>query len=228
MAYKNIDDARRYKREYMERDYVKEREKLYRLRNKDKISLKNKRWELKNKEIRKRKKLKYAKTENVMEKNRINSLKWYYKNKERSMEYAKRWKKINLEWAKNRQRNYLKKRRKTDMSFLMSDRIRGRFKGLLKSSSGRRGIQLLGCTLDFFKIYIETKFLNGMNWENHGDWHIDHIKPCASFDLTNDEEQKKCFYYTNLQPLWALDNLRKGSKIIKSNISIEPIISIAS
>ena len=53
-----------------------------------------------------------------------------------------------------------------------------------------------------------------MSWDNQGEWHIDHIIPCASFDLTNEEEQEKCFHYTNLQPLWAIDNMVKGCKII--------------
>ena len=51
-----------------------------------------------------------------------------------------------------------------------------------------------------------------MSWGNYGKWHVDHIRPCASFNLVNEEEQKKCFHYTNLQPLWAKDNLSKGSK----------------
>ena len=54
-----------------------------------------------------------------------------------------------------------------------------------------------------------------MTWENHGryGWHIDHIMPCSSFDLTDPEQQKKCFHYTNLQPLWAHENMSKGAKI---------------
>ena len=53
-----------------------------------------------------------------------------------------------------------------------------------------------------------------MKWDNHGlyGWHIDHIQPCNSFDLSNEEEQKKCFHYSNMQPLWAFDNLSKGAK----------------
>lgn len=53
-----------------------------------------------------------------------------------------------------------------------------------------------------------------MSWENRGNfgWHVDHIKPCASFDLTKPEEQAKCFHYTNLQPLWARENIAKGDK----------------
>ena len=53
-----------------------------------------------------------------------------------------------------------------------------------------------------------------MTWDNHGEWHIDHIKPCASFDLTDADQQRECFNYTNLQPLWAKDNLSKGAKIL--------------
>jgi HNH endonuclease. len=53
-----------------------------------------------------------------------------------------------------------------------------------------------------------------MSWDNYGrdGWHIDHIRPCASFDLTDPEQQRQCFHYTNLQPLWAADNIRKGAK----------------
>lgn len=73
--------------------------------------------------------------------------------------------------------------------------------------------ELLGCTTENFVSYIETRFVKGMTWENYGakGWHIDHIRPCASFDLTDIEQQKACFHYTNLQPLWARDNCRKGS-----------------
>ena len=59
---------------------------------------------------------------------------------------------------------------------------------------------------------VMKKFVSGMSWENYGKWHIDHIKPCASFNLLEEDEQKKCFHYTNLQPLWAKDNLKKGGK----------------
>ena len=51
-----------------------------------------------------------------------------------------------------------------------------------------------------------------MSWDNYGDWHIDHIRPCCSFDLSKIEEQEKCFHYSNLQPLWAEENMTKGGK----------------
>jgi len=71
---------------------------------------------------------------------------------------------------------------------------------------------LLGCTIKEFKQHIESQFSEGMSWDNHGEWHIDHIKPISSFDLTQEAEQKKAFHYLNVQPLWAIDNMRKGSK----------------
>ena len=69
---------------------------------------------------------------------------------------------------------------------------------------------LIGCEVDYLMYYIQSKFTKGMNWNNYGKWHIDHIKPCCSFDLSKASEQRKCFHYTNLQPLWAKDNLSKG------------------
>ena len=73
---------------------------------------------------------------------------------------------------------------------------------------------LIGCSLEELKKHLESQFKPGMSWKNRGrnGWHIDHIKPCASFDLSKSEEQHKCFHYSNLQPLWAKENLRKGIK----------------
>jgi len=78
-------------------------------------------------------------------------------------------------------------------------------------------MRLLGCTIEHFKAHLESLWLPGMSWENYGTWrigqpmtwHIDHIRPCASFDLTKAEDQQICFHYTNLQPLWAIDNRKK-------------------
>ena len=67
--------------------------------------------------------------------------------------------------------------------------------------------------MSFFMKHIEKQFKPGMSWENHGKWHIDHVKPCASFDLTQSEQQKACFSYLNMQPLWAIDNIKKGAKL---------------
>ena len=92
-------------------------------------------------------------------------------------------------------------------------RIRTLLKNQLTANGGRKAAKtemLLGCSLAKAQAHLEAQFLPGMSWENHGEWHIDHIRPCASFDLTDPEQQKQCCHYTNLQPLWAADNLAKS------------------
>jgi hypothetical protein len=73
-------------------------------------------------------------------------------------------------------------------------------------------IDLLGCSIDEFREYLEAQFEVGMTWDNHGEWHVDHRRPCNSFDLLSEVEQRMCFHYTNLQPMWALENLSKSDK----------------
>ncbi len=90
-------------------------------------------------------------------------------------------------------------------------RLHHALKGNAKTGSAVRD---LGCSIDELKLHLESKFKPGMTWENHSllGWHIDHIKPLASFDLTNRDELLKAIHYTNLQPLWAEENMKKGSK----------------
>ena len=76
-------------------------------------------------------------------------------------------------------------------------------------------VENLGCTIEFLKEYLEGKFTLGMTWENRSEWHVDHIVPLSSFDLTNDEELKEACHYTNLQPMWAKDNLKKNDRYMK-------------
>ena len=92
---------------------------------------------------------------------------------------------------------------------IISNRIRMALKRGSKNSSA---LKLTDCSWDYLKSYIEKQFTDGMSWDNYGEWHIDHIKPCCSFDLTKESEQRKCFHYTNLQPLWAIENLKKSGK----------------
>ncbi len=73
---------------------------------------------------------------------------------------------------------------------------------------------MIGCSWIDFKIYLESKFTEGMSWDNYGKWHIDHIVPLSSFDLSDPVQLEKACHYTNLQPLWAKDNLKKSNKII--------------
>lgn len=107
----------------------------------------------------------------------------------------------------------VRERRKMDMNFRLKgslqSRLRSALKGAVKAAST---VELLGCSTETLRLHLESQFTDGMSWENYGKtgWHIDHIKPCAFFDLTIDEQQRECFHYTNLQPLWAEDNLKKS------------------
>ena len=92
--------------------------------------------------------------------------------------------------------------------------LRGRIRTALLSQNQNKSSsteELIGCTIEDARAYIESQFSEGMTWGNHGQWHIDHRRPCATFDLVDEDEQKKCFHYTNLQPLWATENLGKGA-----------------
>jgi hypothetical protein len=125
------------------------------------------------------------------------------------------WRKANREQIQKGNTLYEKNRKLTDPEFKLLKTLRSRLGSAVKSQNASKSnstIDLVGCTIPFLKGYLEAKFTEGMTWENHGEWHIDHIKPCASFNLLDETEQKKCFHYTNLQPLWAPDNLSKGCK----------------
>ena len=150
-----------------------------------------------------------------------------YKNKDR--EYLKKYKESGrrrevdvLRYKEKKheiikyQVAYNKKRYHNDSYFKLKCILRTRVGKVLREQKIKKNFKtmdLLGESPAFVKDYLASKFTEGMSWENHGAWHIDHRRPCCSFDLTNPEEQKKCFHYTNLQPLWAKDNLEKGGRI---------------
>lgn len=82
---------------------------------------------------------------------------------------------------------------------------------LMGNSKSAHTMELIGCTIEEFKLHIEAQFQEGMSWDNYSPegWHIDHIIPCYAFDLTKPEHQRKCFHYSNQRPLWAVDNLTR-------------------
>ena len=163
--------------------------------------------------------LKHKKEHNIKSKiyrqNHKNELKEYLKlyyqtHKKERQEYIH----INKEKLNKKRRKYLKIKKKNDITFKLLANLRNRIRHAIKYNIKSNFTKiLLGCTVDFFKKYLETRFKKGMEWNNYGKkgWVIDHIRPCSSFDLSNPEEQKKCFHYTNLQPLWEIDNLKKAS-----------------
>jgi len=154
---------------------------------------------------------------------------YYEQNREKIKERKKAYRKQNAEKIKdyckqNRDkiRIYIRNKRKTDLNFRLSDNLRKRVRKVLNGKSkSKKTMDLIGCSVDFLKKHLENQFQPGMSWNNYGNpngdhsecWHIDHILPCASFDLSDPKQQQKCFHYSNLQPLWAEDNMSKGAKI---------------
>jgi hypothetical protein len=141
--------------------------------------------------------------------------KWYENNKEHKSKYDKQRYLENRDEIIKNQYKYLKEKRNSDVIFRLTDSLRSRLllalRGINKSASSKELFGLIGKNL---MDYLELMFYGNMTRENYGKvWHIDHIKPCSSFDLSKPEEQRKCFHYTNLQPLLAKDNLRKSNKI---------------
>lgn len=148
----------------------------------------------------------------------------WYKNYRNSPEYKKMSRTSQRAYYDlhkkelNQLANEIHKRRKDeDPSVLLASIIRSQVhNGIDKKKFNLSTQEIIGCDFEFFKYYMECKFEDGMTWETHCQfgWHADHIIPVSSFDLTKIEEIKKCFHYSNYQPLWWWDNLSKGSKII--------------
>lgn len=102
-----------------------------------------------------------------------------------------------------------------DANYRLASSLRTRLRLAIKAASRRVGsaVSLLGCSIDEARKHIEAQFVEGMSWENHGQWHIDHKRPLKHFDLTDKKHLAVVCHYTNLQPLWAIDNIRKGAKV---------------
>jgi len=130
---------------------------------------------------------------------------------QRRIAFIRRWKAANPDKVAAYRRASAAKMRK-DKAYVicknLSRRITAVLRGEIKSG---RTVELLGCTSSEFVAYLESRFQPGMSWSNYGvmGWHVDHIVSCWRFDLSDPEQQRKCFHYTNLQPLWREDNLSK-------------------
>lgn len=145
-----------------------------------------------------------------------------YKIKKRHI--IEEWRKKNADKVREQRRIWGNKKAATDIVYRIKRNLRTRIRCALKPNNAYKSDgteKLLGCTVGFFKIYLESLFTEGMNWDKFmsADIEIDHIKPCAKFDLTQEEEQRKCFHYTNCQPLWWYDNNKKGSKYNEQKVA---------
>lgn len=163
------------------------------------------------------------KLQRYRESNRIRAREQHYKNQANP-----EWKKKRDAYFKARNQNEQvrdanrKKARerhrekyKTDAQFVMRHRLRSRIRDAIGANTEKYGStqELTGCTYEQLRKHIESQFTRGMTWDNQGGWHIDHIIPCAAYDLTKPEQQRACFNWQNLRPLWATENLSKQDKI---------------
>lgn len=177
----------------------------YRKNNPQKILEQQKNWRDKNPEVVYKRFKKWR--ENNREKHNEIKRNWYNKNPEKRKEYRE-----NYKPRKHEQR---KERRDSDPVFNLTNRMRSRLRKYLtihNITKRNKTFDIVGCTPEFLKEYLEIQFTEGMTWDNRSDWHIDHIIPLSSAK-TEDKLYELC-HYTNLQPLWAEDNLKKSNKII--------------
>lgn len=201
MPYKDKRREREYKKMYRGKykDKIKEYQKVYRSKHKDKV-----------KEYQKGYQKKYY--QKNKDKISIKEKRYYQKNKDKIVIREKEYKKKNKDRIKKNRNIYLKKKRKTDINFRILLNLRRRINKVLKHNfKSKKTVELIGCSTEKLKQHLEEQFTFGMNWKNYGfGWHVDHHLPCASFDLSKEEEQMKCFNYLNLQPMWATENIKKG------------------
>lgn len=146
----------------------------------------------------------------------------YRKYHTQHLEKQVRYRNGNLEKCREMVKISNTKRLRNDPSYKLRKYLGGRVWTALKGSQkSLRTIDLLGCSIRDFWIYLESKFEVGMTRENYGKvWHVDHLIPCAIFDLSKREHQKRCFHFSNLQPLFAHDNLSKSSKVVTEQYNL--------
>jgi len=189
--------------------------KKYYLKNRKRLLQYKKKWSLENRERRLRLQAEYRKNNPEANKN------WIKNNPERAKEIRR---KASLKYRPKQIKNYIL-RKHTDTNFRLTCNLRNRLNKIIRRRilAGEKNIVKagsaitdMGCSIEFLMNYLESKFQPNMTWKNYGThgWTTDHIIPLASFDITDREQFLKANHYTNLQPLWAADNIRKGNKIL--------------
>jgi hypothetical protein len=167
------------------------------------------------------------------EKIRSQKIQWRKNNRQKFLEqcrrhYLKHRKTIRDKHGEWKRQNplyftlYQRQRIRNDPTFRLVNALRCRIREAIKGNSkSSKSLNLLGCPIEDLWIYLESKFEEGMTRDNYGKvWHIDHIMPCAIFDLSKPEHQKRCFHFSNLQPLFGKDNLSKGAKVMTNQFQL--------
>lgn len=210
----NTEKILKQSREYYSKNKEQHAEsvKKYYDKNKEYLLLKSKEYYEKNKD--RCKELKKAWRCKNKESISLKSKEYYNQNKEKIAERRARYYLENRDKIIPKLRKYERERRKADSGFRMIKSLRARVRLAIKNNSKSDNTKaLIGCDIEYLKLHLESQFKEGMTMDNYGlnGWEIDHIRPCASFDLTDEQQQRECFHYTNLQPLWADENRKKSS-----------------
>ena len=186
----NKEKRTEYNKKYWQltKEQQQEKNREWRRNNPEKVKESMKRWLEENKEYKKKKDKEYR--EAHKEDYRENQRRWVRENHHRMKE----------ENGPEFQEHKLK------------SNIGRRIREILGQEKSERCMDYVGCSLEDLRKHIETTFTEGMTWENYGNWHIDHKIPCAAFNILDPIEKKACFYYKNLQALWAKDNVIKKDK----------------
>jgi hypothetical protein len=148
---------------------------------------------------------------NMKEKYKENSRNWYLNNKDKHSAHVAQYQKENKISLDVFRKGYYHDTLKKDINYKIANNLRTRLCKMIKNDRLSLGVDILGCSVSELKDYLDNLLLPEMTWENYGDvWEIDHILPCASFNLENTEEQKICFHYTNHQPLFKTTEIAES------------------
>ena len=144
---------------------------------------------------------------------------WQKNNRDKLNSYHKEWREKNIDRHRENKRTYQKHKRHTDPIYKLISNFRTAIYIVLKENNLQKYahyFDILGYTPEDLILHLEKQFNDGMNWDNYGEWHIDHIKPISSFifESSEDEEFRKCWSLENLQPMWGIENIKKGNKFI--------------
>lgn len=183
-----------------------------------------KKYRKENKSDIEKKRAEYLKRPEVQQRRKERRKEYYENNKEKELKRNREYYRKNRKSEIQRVNEYQIQRRKEDEEFRLICNLRGRIKKVISRNDRSKSTKkLLGCSINKFKQHLEDQFQEGMTWDNYGEWHIDHVIPCNMFDQTCEYQRAVCWHYTNMQPLWAEDNISKSDKIpnLLNNISID-------
>jgi hypothetical protein len=133
---------------------------------------------------------------------------YYIEHREFKLGQSRRWQQENRARYNDRMNRYYKE----NIPFKLAKTIRNRINKVLSGRRRSASTELLGCSFIALRQWLSYQFKPGMTWDNYGKWHVDHVKPLSHFDLTDPEQQRIAFHWTNLQPLWAEENLSKNNR----------------